>query len=155
MIELLRTTSHNTDFQNLVALLDADLAERDGEEHGFYHQFNGIEGLDRVVVAYFEGIPVSCGALKYFDKQNLEIKRMYTLPDYRGKGVAGRILGELEAWTTADGFSYCVLETGKRNPEALGLYKKYGYREIPNFGPYIGIENSVCFRKRLVKKQIG
>ncbi len=146
--KLLRTTSEHADFRDLVSRLDAELAERDGPDHAFYHQFNGIEALERAVVLFVEGRPVGCGALKAFDKDALEIKRMYTLPGFRGKGVAGRILGELERWTWADGYARCVLETGKRQPEAIALYEKYNYRRIRNFGPYEGVENSVCFEKR-------
>jgi hypothetical protein len=42
-----------------------------------------------------------------------------------------------------------VLETGKRQPDAVALYKKCGYKQIPNYGQYIGMENSVCFEKWL------
>lgn len=146
--ELVRTSSEHADFQALVARLDAELAERDGPDHAFYHQYNGIEALDRAVVFFADGCAVGCGALKAFGEDALEIKRMYTLPGFRGRGVAGRILGELERWAWADGFDRCVLETGKRQPEAIALYEKYKYRRIPNFGPYQGVDNSVCFEKR-------
>lgn len=148
-MDLLRTDSTHADFRALVALLDADLAQRDGEEHAFYHQYNGIEGLDRAVVLYEGTVPVGCGALKVFSGNALEIKRMYTHPDFRGRGVAGRVLRELEQWGAQDGFGRLVLETGKRNPEAVALYQKYGYTRIPNFGPYEGVENSLCFTKKV------
>ena len=57
------------DFQALVTIIDAELAIRDGDEHTFYHQFNGIEGLDHVIVAYNKGQPVGCGAFKVRNKQ--------------------------------------------------------------------------------------
>ncbi|SFR53510.1 Acetyltransferase (GNAT) family protein [Robiginitalea myxolifaciens] len=148
-MKLLRTNSTNPEFRELVGRLDADLAERDGEEHAFYHQYNGLEGLDRAVVYYLEGQAVGCGALKVFDPNAVEIKRMFTDPEYRGKGIAAGVLKELELWAAADGFTRMVLETGLRNPEAIGLYEKYGYRRIPNFEPYVGVANSVCFEKRL------
>jgi len=74
---------------------------------------------------------------------------MYTLPDSRGKGVASLILAELERWAAELSYGKCVLETGKRQPEAIGLYKKRGYQLIPNYGQYTGVENSVCFEKVL------
>lgn len=148
-MDLLRSDSTHADFRALVALLDADLALRDGEEHAFYHQYNGIQGLDRAVVLYEESVPVGCGALKVFSRDALEIKRMYTHPDFRGRGVAGKVLQELEQWGAQDGFGRLVLETGKRNPEAVALYQKYGYTRIPNFGPYKGVANSLCFEKHL------
>ncbi len=147
--DILQTTSENEDFRQLVAGLDAELARRDGAEHAFYHQYNGLAGLDRAVVVYLNGQAAGCGALKAFGPDALEIKRMYTRPDCRGRGVAGQVLRSLEAWAAADGFARCVLETGRRQPEAIALYEKHGFRRIPNFGPYAGVENSLCFEKHL------
>lgn len=148
-LKLERTTSDNPDFRGLVAALDADLARRDGAEHAFYHQFNGIANLNRAVVAYLDGVAVGCGALKEFGHDALEVKRMYTRPEFRGRGVAGQVLGALEQWATGEGFRRCVLETGLRQPEAIALYQRHGYARIPNFGPYAGVANSLCFEKRL------
>ncbi len=148
--ELKRTDSMDPDFRELVRLLDAELAVRDGSEHAFYHQFNGLEGLDRVVLRMLDSEAVACGAMKVFDADSLEVKRMYTRTENRGRGMAGWVLRELEAWAAEDGFKRIVLETGKRQPEAIALYEKYGYQRIQNFGPYIGVENSVCFEKRLI-----
>jgi len=144
-----RTNSSDTDFQNLVKLLDADLAVRDGEDHGFYHQFNSIDALKNCVVAYSEDTAVGCGAFKPFSEDAVEIKRMYTNEGMRGKGFASKILNELETWAKEEGFSKCVLETGIKQPEAIALYEKNGYYRIPNYGQYIGIDNSVCYEKLL------
>jgi GNAT superfamily N-acetyltransferase len=133
----------------LVELLNAELASRDGQDHAFYNQFNGLEGLTHVVVMYDGEVPIGCGAMKPFGTDALEIKRMFTLPGYRGRGVAGAVLKDLEQWAASDAYSRCVLETGKRQPEAIALYDKYGYRRISNFEPYTGVENSVCFEKVL------
>lgn len=144
-----RTDSRNPEFQKLVSHLDAELAERDGSQHGFYHQFNGLDGLDRVVLASVDGLVVSCGALKEFEADVLEVKRMYTVPERRGRGLGGRLLHELEQWAAEDGYATIVLETGRRQPEAIGMYTKQGYLQRENYGPYIGVANSVCFEKRL------
>ena len=147
MIKIVRTTSENKDFIDLVKLLDADLAERDGDEHAFYHQFNKIDVIKHVVVLYDNQKPLGCGAIKEFDSTAMEVKRMYTSPESRGKGIATKILLELEKWTEELSYEKCVLETGKRQPEAIQLYTKSGYKKIPNYGQYVGIENSVCFEK--------
>lgn len=149
MVRLVRTNSGNTDFKNLVKLLDADLAVRDGDDHDFYHQFNTIDALRHVVVLYEDDTPCSCGAIKEMTPEIMEVKRMYTLPDCRGKGFATRILTELEKWAAGMSYGKCVLETGKKQPEAIRLYKRNNYKVIPNYGPYQGIENSVCFEKVL------
>jgi len=142
-----RTDSSNTDFQNLVKLLDADLAVRDGDDHEFYHQFNSIDMLKNCVIAYSDGRAVCCGAFKPFSEDTVEIKRMYTDAGWRGKGFASKILNELEVWAKEEGYSRCVLETGIKQPEAIALYEKCGYLRIPNYGQYIGVDNSVCYEK--------
>lgn len=152
MIRLKRTDTDNQDFIELVKLLDADLAERDGDDHSFYNQFNKIGKIKYVVVAYERDSPIGCGAIKEYSGNTLEIKRMYTMPEWRGNGIATKILSELEIWATALSFEKCILETGKNQPEAIGLYKKNGYKIIPNYGQYAEIENSLCFEKEL--KQI-
>ncbi len=147
MINIIRTDSHNPDFVALVKLLDTDLAERDGKDHPFYAQFNRIDTIKYVVVAYNDGRAVGCGALKEFAPDTMEVKRMFTLPGERGRGIATTILSELETWAREMVFTKCILETGKKQPEAIGLYSKHGYKIIPNYGQYAGVENSVCFEK--------
>ncbi|QHT67046.1 GNAT family N-acetyltransferase [Rhodocytophaga rosea] len=153
MIKLIRTNSDNPDFVTLVRLLDADLAKRDGDEHSFYAQFNKIAKIKYAVVAYEGDKPMGCGAIKEFATDVMEVKRMYVSPEARNKGIATLILTELEKWAAELSYTKCVLETGKRQPEAIALYEKNGYRQIPNYGQYTGIENSVCFEKELTGKQ--
>ncbi len=149
MVTLKRTTFQNADFIALVAALNQDLAQRDGDEHTFYQQFNGIDELLHTIVAYSDLKPVGCGALKEFDCYTMEVKRMYVMPQYRKKGMASQLLKELEQWATELRYKNCVLETGKRQPEAIALYTKNAYVTVPNYGPYKGVENSICFRKKL------
>jgi len=149
MIQIRRTNSKNADFVALVASLDAELSERDGADHAFYDQFNKIEGLKYTVVLYDDLIPAGCGAIKAFSPKTMEIKRMFVRPNNRGKGFASRILAALEEWAVELQCKRCILETGKRQPEAIQLYQNRGYQRIPNYGQYAGIENSLCFEKKL------
>ena len=146
-MKLLRTNSDNKDFIKLVKLLDADLAKRDGEDYAFYAQFNKIDSLKYVVVAYHNETLLGCGAIKAYSNDTMEIKRMYTTTESRGKGVASKILAELETWTAELNYKTCVLETGIKQPEAIALYKKNGYIITPNYGQYIDIVDSKCFEK--------
>jgi putative acetyltransferase len=147
MLKLIKTNSENHYFIELVKHLDTDLAVRDGEDYSFYAQFNKIASIKYVIVAFENEIPVGCGAIKEYDKETMEVKRMYTLPECRGKGIATKLLNELEKWTKELAYRKCVLETGYKQPEAIGLYKKNGYQQIPNYGQYKGVDNSVCFEK--------
>lgn len=153
MLKTIRTDSDNKDFISLVRLLDADLAIRDGADHNFYAQFNKIDKIKHAVVAYDDEVAVGCGAIKEYSPQSMEVKRMYTSPEARGKGVASLVLNELENWTGELGYKSNVLETGKKQPEAIALYEKKGYLRIPNYGQYAGIENSLCFEKKLLTDQ--
>lgn len=148
-MQTFRTTSENPDFQNLVKKLDAYLAFIDGEDHAFYHQFNKIDLLKNCIVIFEDEKPVACGALKPIDENTMEVKRMFTLPEFRGKGFAASVLKELEIWAKELGFEKVVLETGKKQTEAVALYHKCNYNIIPNYGQYAGVENSVCFEKVL------
>lgn len=149
MIKLVRTNSDNKDFIDLVKLLDADLKIRDGEDHSFYNQFNKIDAIKHVVVLYLNNKPVGCGAIKKYDDKTAEIKRMYTLNESRGKGVASKTLQELEHWSKELLFDKCILETGTKQTEAIALYKKCNYKITPNYGQYKNVTNSVCFEKLL------
>src|SRR5829696_3690013 len=98
MITLTRTDSDNKDFVALVKLLDAELAELDGSEHAFYAQLNKTDKIKHVIVAYEHDKPIGCGAIREYSRTSTEVKRMYTLPEQRGKGIATKILADLENW---------------------------------------------------------
>lgn len=151
MLTLYRTDAFDPDFVKLVSLLDQELAERDGDEHSFYQQFNHIDRLGHVVLIKDNGRAIGCGAIKDLDGEAMEVKRMFVLAAQRGRGVAGSVLAELEKWALELGYTSCRLETGKRQPEAIALYKRSGYQRIPNYGQYAEVENSICFEKILKK----
>ena len=87
--------------------------KRDGNEHSFYAQFNKIAAIKHVVVAYDNETPVGCGAIKEQATDAMEVKRMFIVPQSRAKGIATKILTELETWAKELSYSKCVLETGK------------------------------------------
>lgn len=147
--KIIRTNSENIDFTKLVKDLDLFLADIDGEEHSFYAQFNKITTIKHCVVLYVNDSPVSCGAFKLYQNKKVEVKRMYTKPEFRGYNFAKKVLEELENWALEEGFSKCILETGKKQKSAVKLYQKMGYNIIPNYGQYKEIENSICFEKVL------
>lgn len=149
MIKLVRTSSDNKDFITLVKVLDAYLAEKDGDDHSFYAQYNKLHAIKHVIVAYENDKAVGCGAIKEYEPGIMEVKRMYTDPEARGKGIATKILAELENWAAELSYKKCILETGKKQVEAVELYKKNNYKIIPNYGQYAGVEYSLCFEKEV------
>ncbi|SNR17758.1 GNAT family N-acetyltransferase [Tenacibaculum jejuense] len=149
MISLVRTDSENKDFRALVKQLDAFLAVTDGDDHDFYNQYNKLDLIKHVVLIYVDNEPLACGAIKQYDTTTMEIKRMFTSEKARGKGLASQILKALEIWAKELSFNRCILETGIRQVEAVHLYKKNNYKIIENYGQYSGLEESICFEKRI------
>ncbi len=149
MLTIKRTDATDPHFRELVKLLDADLAIRDGDDHAFYNAINQAADLRHTIVAYSDGVAVACGALKVFEDGVMEIKRMYVLPSHRRQGIARQVLEAVEAWARELNQKACVLETGRNQPEAIALYRRSGYAQTPNYGKYAGVENSLCFRKEL------
>ena len=149
MLSFKRTDSANTDFINLVRLLDADLKIRDGDDHAFYSQFNKVDQIREVIVCYSDGELAGCGAFKPYSETEAEIKRMYVKPGFRGKGIGLEILSRLEEWAKESGYEKVILETGIKQPEAIRLYQKAGFHVIENYGQYKGVVNSVCMMKKL------
>jgi putative acetyltransferase len=144
-----RTTSDDPNFRRLVSELDEYLAEVDGEEHGYYAQFNGIDKIPHVVVAYDGETAVGCGAFKPYSDSTAEIKRMFVMPAHRGKRIGALVLSELESWSRELGYTHTILETGHRQIAAIHLYQNCGYEVIPNYDQYAGIENSICMKKNI------
>ena len=147
MINFIRTNSDNPDFRELVVYMEAELRIRDGENHVYYAQLNKIDRINQVIVAYNNGLPVGCGAIREYEEGVMEVKRMFVPLNRRGEGIASGILRKLERWAIELNIKKCLLETGKNQPEAIALYTKNEYKKIPNFGQYEHEENSVCFEK--------
>ncbi|MEO8665280.1 MAG: GNAT family N-acetyltransferase [Ignavibacteria bacterium] len=146
---MLRTIPSDKDFLQLVLELDNVLRIMDGEDHEFYAQFNIPDDLQSAVVAYVDDTLAGCGAIKKYSEDTAEIKRMYVRPLYRRNGIAKSILKELENWSNELQHSQCILETAKKLTNAVGLYQNSGYKIIPNYGQYIGVEFSLCMKKEI------
>ncbi len=101
------------------------------------------------LVAYTDGKPVACGALRPLDAETVEVRRMFVSASARRRGIAKAVLAELEEHAAALGFKVMRLETGKRQLSAMALYERQGFKRIPPFGEYVGDPVSVCFEKRV------
>ncbi len=91
-----------------------------------------------LLVAFLDGKPVGCGALKLHDDRPADIKRLWVAPAARGLGVGRRLLGDLEARARAHGADTVRLDTNRSLTEAQALYRSAGYVEVPRFNdePY-------------------
>lgn len=149
VIKIARTDSDNPDFRKLVEQLDQMLRVTDGEEHPFFAQFNKLDSIKNVVVAYSDNVPAGCGSMKQYSDGIAEIKRMFVTEQYRKNGIAKKILTELELWAYELNYSDCILETARMLTDAVNFYKNSGYEVIPNFGQYEGQKLSICMKKKI------
>jgi putative acetyltransferase len=113
----------------------------------------GVEELERPEVTVFAardgGDALGMAALVDRGDGSGELKRMFVLPEARGRGIAADLIGALEDFATSNGIRVVQLETGPLQYAAIRLYERSGYRLIPNFGKYVGDSNSVCYEKAL------
>jgi hypothetical protein len=144
-----RTISNNKDFQWLIRQLDNELWNELHEDQATYDQYNKVPDLNTVVVAYINDEPAASGCFKKYDDNTAEIKRMFVVKAYRGKGLSKIILTELENWAIESGLKYALLETSIHFTPATTLYKNAGYKIIPNYDQYKGLEESICMKKEL------
>lgn len=149
MLKLKRTTNRDKDFKSLILELDTDLKNRYDHDQYQYDAFNKTNDINTVVVAYMDDIAVACSCFTPSTDETIEIKKMFVNPYLRGLGIASAILNELTDWAKELNYQTAVLETGKKQPESINLYKKHGFAIIDKFGSYIKLENSVCMSKKL------
>ncbi len=150
-MELVRVSGCHPDFNRLVASLDEELNDRYGLLQKEYDRFNLVGDVETAVVGYIDGLAVCCGCFKEYNHNSAEVKRVFALPEFRGKGIARLLLDELERWMMETGYSKAMLETGIKQPEAIRFYRKCGYIPVPNFGHYTGNSDSICMCKSLNK----
>jgi len=140
------------DAKRLILALDEETSIRyPNPEDNFFELDEGevAPGRGAFLIARCAGRAVGCGAVRLFDADTAEIKRMYVSPEARRRGLGGRILSVLEAEALRLGASRLVLETGERQPEAIAVYTRAGFVRIPCFGEYAEAPQSVCFGKAL------
>lgn len=107
------------------------------------------------LVARRNGQPVGCGAIRAFEPGVAEVKRMFVVPEARGRGVGRAILENLETFARNFGYRSVRLETGLKQPEAISLYQSAGYHPAPCYGPYRENPMSICFEKELDAPRLG
>jgi putative acetyltransferase len=144
-----RTNGSDRDFATLVRQSDVFYRQTFGAAMDCYDQFNTIDTIEHAVVVYDDHVPVACGCFRLHDERTVEIKRMFVVPTSRNKGIAAEVLRELETWAQELGFRASILETSTSLIPAVNLYRKHGYERMENFGPYVGVEASICMQKLL------
>ncbi len=134
--------------QALIAALDADIISRYPGDTPNGIDAAGFEAAGGVfVVCYIVDEAAACGAIRPLGDR-AEVKRMFVSPAFRGRGLARKVLRHLETLAAQRGYTHAILETGLKQPEAIGLYTSEGWERCPAYGKYSD-ETSACFEKRL------
>lgn len=145
------TDGEDPDFVMLCGRLDCSLDELVGRkfQRSQYDQYNQRDSIHDVIVAYQKGVPVASGAFKMYDEDHAELKRIYTEPSVRNIGLGSELVRRLEAKAKIMGYKWCILETGKPLEAACHVYKKAGYKIIPNYGQYADMPHSICMERKI------
>ncbi len=148
MITIERRTAQHADLRQLIGELDEDLLLRYPPEliHGLDLDHPDV-GEIIFMVAYVDGEPAGCGAIRKLDAYYAELKRFFVRAAQRRNGIATGLLKALESAACEQGFQGIRLETGIRQAEAMAFYERNGYQSIELFGEYIGEPESRCYEK--------
>lgn len=131
--------------------LDADLDQRVGKEiqRSKYEKYNQLDKINKAIVVYENDVLVGAGSIRYYDEKDVELKRIYVSPAFRGQGIGTKLVSLLIEWAKELGYQRVVLETGEKLAESVALYKKLGFERIPNYGPYENMPESLCMAKNI------
>ena len=111
--------------------------------------YNTSESITDVLIAEASGVPVGCAGLKAYSDTEVEIKRVWVEPDYRGNHIADKMMDLIEDLAVRSGYRKAVLQTRPQMEAACSLYLKRGYKLIDNYPPYDKLEGAICFSKKL------
>jgi putative acetyltransferase len=150
-LEIRQVPPDDRDLHMLIENLDEEMLKLYPAEGIFGVDFSDPKVKEMTFcVAYVGGNPAGCGGLRPLDGNTAELKRFFVERNFRGRGVASMILNFIEGKAGEQGFTTIKLETGPKQPEAIGLYRQFGYREIEAYGEYVGCEHSYCMEKNLL-----
>lgn len=145
------TDGLDNDFAILCEELDASIDELVGNKFDRkpYVQYNQRDDIRDVIIAYNQNELVGCASYKKYEQETAELKRVFVKKDYRGQGIAGKMLDELENRARRQGYKTMVLETGEMLAASMKLYKSSGYEITENYGQYADMIDSICMKKLL------
>ncbi len=150
-MDYVRTDGKNEDFIDNCRLLDIDLDRRVGRQikREKYEKFNQLDEIREAIVVYDHGRAVGGGAIRRYDDENVELKRVFVHNEYQGQGIGSRLVSLLIEWAAELGYVRMILETGELLAESCAVYKKLGFAVIPNYGPYADMPESLCMAKTI------
>lgn len=151
-MRFIHTNGSNSDFIELCHDLDHFLNELVGgeENRAEYISYNQLDDIHDVIIAYDNDIPIGCAGFKKYNNECAEVKRVFIKQEYRGKGISIKLMELLENTAKEQGYRCLILESGEPLVAAMALYRKIGYKVIPNYGQYKNMPDSICMKKELL-----
>ena len=150
-VKFILTNGENPDFVCLCRLLDEELNILAGGEQkrAVYAPYNALYEIRDVILAYRGDLPVGCASLRRYTGDTAEVKRVFVRKTDRSAGIGRQLMLRLEQHALKLGYTKLLLESGEPLAEAMRLYRGLGYKEIPNYGPYVNLPDSICMGKDL------
>ncbi|WP_407411376.1 GNAT family N-acetyltransferase [Methanobrevibacter sp.] len=145
-MDTILTNQNDGRFLKLVEELDQGYYERIGEELSRYEKYNEFTKPHTVLLALDLDEPIACASYRVCSENNVEFKRVYVKKEYRKKGIAYKLIKQLEN-TIDSSYKYSYIVTGKNNYPAIRLYEKLDYKETPKFGQFKDDETVICMKK--------
>ena len=154
LIEFKRTDGKNKDFVENCRLLDMDLDRRVGKKikREKYEKYNQLDEIQEAIVVYNDNKAVGGGAIRRYNNEDIELKRVFVHTKYQGQGIGTKLVSLLIEWAAELGYKRIILETGELLEESCYVYKKLGFKVIPNYGPYVDMPESLCMARDLKNK---
>lgn len=154
LIEFKRTDGKNKDFVENCRLLDMDLDRRVGKKikREKYEKYNQLDEIQEAIVVYNDNNAVGGGAIRRYNNEDIELKRVFVHTKYQGQGIGTKLVSLLIEWAAELGYKRIILETGELLEESCYVYKKLGFKVIPNYGPYVDMPESLCMARDLKNK---
>ena len=153
-MDFIRTDGKNKDFIENCRLLDEDLDRRVGRKikRDKYKKYNQLDKIQEAIVVYKNNKAVGGGAIRRYDDENVELKRVFVHTEYQGQGIGSELVSLLIKWAEELGYQRMILETGELLAESCAVYRKAGFEVIPNYAPYENMPESLCMAKNLKGK---
>ena len=146
-MESVITNEKDERFIELTKELDNEYFQNIGDAVFKYQDYNDLNDPHIVILVLNWSKPIACGSFRLFDKDTIEIKRLYVKKRYRRKGIAYKMVKQLEKMAIEENFRYSIIETGKDNEAAISLYRKLDYEPIENFGIFKDDDLCICMKK--------
>ena len=150
-VDYIWTNGNNEDFQKFYIKTEKFYSSIVGglKNRVAFVPYNISDSITDVLIASVSGVAVGCAGLKAYSDSDVEIKRVWVDPEFRGNHISTAMMDALEKKAIELGFKRAILQTRPQMEEAVHLYTKRGYVLVDNYPPYDKLEGAICFAKEL------